>query len=108
MWDIDWSRRALENLRAVPAFHRRRILLGIDDWLMSSPNRPNRKRIKRLEHLRVPWSEEEGTWQLRVDPYRVFYDLVEFFPDEREGATGLVLVQAVCLKPHGAKTEDIL
>ena len=109
MWFVEWSSLAREEIRRLPTYARVRIMHAIQQWLRSAPFDDNGNRIKRIENLKIPWSENRWTWQLKVDPYRVFYDPMEMLPDERESEIeGVIVIQAVRFKPHGARTEDIL
>jgi len=60
---------------------------------------PTRNR-KQLVGLLPPWDAEPPVWELRVEEYRVFYDVDE--------AKRIVYIRAVRGKPAGKTTEEIL
>jgi mRNA-degrading endonuclease RelE of RelBE toxin-antitoxin system len=53
-----------------------------------------------LRGLTPPWEHAQPVWELRVDEFRVFYDV-------DEGAS-LVTVRAIRHKPAHKTTEEIL
>ena len=62
---------------------------------------------KLVLHLQASWSSEDGPlWQLKVEPYRIFYDILP--APQGSSAEGLVRIQAVRLKPRSQVTEDIV
>ena len=87
------------DLKKLPAYHRRTVLDEIENQLMNEPTTPTRNR-KLLASLIPPWTAEQPVWELRVGDYRVFYDVSEEEP--------IVYVRAVRKKPHGRTTEEIL
>lgn len=98
MYRIEYSADVEQDLRAIPAFHRNRILDAIDE-LTREPLRPTRNR-KPLEGLVPPFEHVAPVWELRVGEHRVFYDV-----DQEEGR---VTVRAVRRKPPHKPTEEIL
>ena len=96
---IRYDPEALDDIASIHPFHLRRIKTAIEEHLMREPFVPSARR-KAILGLHPPWAETEVPfWQLRVDPYRVFYD---------EGHERTVLVRMIRLKPQGKRTEDIL
>ncbi|MBI4248820.1 MAG: type II toxin-antitoxin system RelE/ParE family toxin [Elusimicrobia bacterium] len=89
----------LKDLGKFPAYHRRRILEEIEMQLGHEPTLPTRNR-KLLINLVPPWEAEPPIWELRIEEFRIFYDV-----SEEEKA---VYVRAVRRKPAGQSTEDIL
>ena len=65
----------------------------------TKPARETRNR-KILRGLTPPWEHLPPVWELRVNEYRVFYDVDE--------AAGQVVVRAVRRKPPHKTTEEIL
>lgn len=96
MFRVQWRDETEDDLRALPIHQRRRVFDEAVKVLSSRPTSPPQKLI---EGLKPPWANEEGFWQLTIDPYRVFYDVdeVEF----------VVTVRAVRYKGRN-RTEDIL
>ncbi len=92
-----WSPDAVDDLASLPTYARPRILDEVEEQLAIAPGAKSRRR-KFIKGLIPPWSTEDGFWQLRVDPYRVFYDVEE----------GVAIIRAVRDKPHGMMTEEIL
>lgn len=92
-----WSAEAIEDLGNLPAASRSRLLDEVGVHLSSRPGSESRKR-KFIRGLLPPWSSEAGFWQLRVDPYRIFYDV----------ENGVAVIRAIREKPHGKTTKEIL
>jgi mRNA-degrading endonuclease RelE of RelBE toxin-antitoxin system len=90
---------ALEELRDIPVFHRRRIALAIDERLVHEPTVVTRHR-KPIEGADPSFEYERPLWELRVGEFRVFYDVDE--------ANAVVLVRAIREKPPHATSEQIL
>ena len=59
---------------------------------------PSNKKI--VVGLKPPWEHEEPVWELRVGPFRVFYDVNE--------AEQSVVIRAVREKTPHRTTEEIL
>ena len=87
------------DLAAIRAFERGQLLDQIDRQLSHEPVRETRNR-KILRGLTPPWEHVKPVWELRVNQYRVFYDVDE--------ATRQVIVRAVRRKPPHKPTEEIL
>ena len=76
MFDIRFSDGVAEDLMAVPAHQRPRILNRIDVQLSQQPSNQTRNR-KPLIGLIPPWEHIAPVWELRIGDYRVFYDVDE-------------------------------
>lgn len=98
MFKLRFARGALDDLRRVPARDRARIVDEIERCLVEQPQVSSRKR-KELTALVPPWEQVPPAWELRIDAYRVFYDV-----DTR---ARLVLVRAVRRKGRST-TKEIL
>jgi len=81
------------------AYDRRALLDAIETHLTHAPHVPTAKR-KRLRNLTPPFEAIPPIWQLRVGPFRIFYDI-----DEQARR---VSVRAVRRKPVHVTTEEIL
>jgi mRNA-degrading endonuclease RelE of RelBE toxin-antitoxin system len=99
VYEIEFSEGVLDELSALRAFDRQRILDHIEEQLSSEPSRTTRHR-KILVGLMPSFKAVPPIWQLAVGKYRVFYDVNE----ERR----TVYVRAVRHKPPHRMTEEIL
>ncbi|MBU4272357.1 MAG: type II toxin-antitoxin system RelE/ParE family toxin [Planctomycetes bacterium] len=99
MFTISYAESVADDLASIRAFQRRHLLEQIDRQLSHEPTRETRSR-KILRGLTPPWEHVEPIWELRVNQYRVFYDVDE--------AIGQVVVRAVRRKPPHKTTEEIL
>ncbi len=99
MYDIDYAAGVAEDLAALRAFERARILNEIEEQLTEQPTQETRNK-KLLPGLKPPWDQELPVWELRAGEYRVFYDV--------DDAERLVTVRAIRRKPPHATTEEIL
>jgi len=99
VYSIRLASDVLKDLGRFPAYHRRRILDEIEKRLSHEPTSPTRNR-KLLVNLVPPWEAEPPIWELRIEEFRVFYDVSE---EEKT-----VFVRAVRRKAAGQSTEDIL
>src|SRR5215216_5598939 len=98
-YQIRYDPEVLSDIASIPPYHLRRIKAAIEEHLSRQPFVPSTRR-KSILGLHPPWAETAVPfWQLRVDPYRVFYD--------EDGSDG-VLVRMIRLKPQGKRTEDVL
>jgi mRNA-degrading endonuclease RelE of RelBE toxin-antitoxin system len=93
MFEIRLARGALEDLRRLRAHDRARIIDEIERCLVEQPQQPSRNR-KELTALVPPWEHVPPVWELRVDDYRVFYDV--------DARARRVIVRAV--RPKGRST----
>ena len=82
-FDIVFTPEALEDLRLLRKGERTRIIEAIEEQLSHEPNHETRNR-KRLR------PNQTAEWVLRVDRFRVFYDIEE--------AACLVKIEAIGLK----------
>jgi mRNA-degrading endonuclease RelE of RelBE toxin-antitoxin system len=99
MYKIEYAAEVVEDLADLRAYDRARLLDRIEEQLLYQPTRQTRNR-KLIFGVRPPWGQEEPFWELRVEPFRVFYDVEE--------AKALVTVRAIRRKPPHQATEDIL
>jgi mRNA-degrading endonuclease RelE of RelBE toxin-antitoxin system len=99
MFPIEYAEGVLEDLKALRATDRKRVLDKIEEQLQDNPAQQTRNK-KILVGLKPPWEHEEPVWELRVGIYRVFYDV-----DEEQQR---VIIRAVRTKPPHKATEDIL
>ncbi|MGQ0809950.1 MAG: type II toxin-antitoxin system RelE family toxin [Nitrospiraceae bacterium] len=99
MFKVLFAADVEEDLKEIPPFHRNRILDEIERQLAHQPLSPTKNR-KLLVDLLPPWKAESKVWELRVGPYRIFYDV--------DQGKRLVYIRAVRRKPHGKTTEEIL
>ncbi len=70
MFRIVFTPEALEDIRHFRKRDQRRIIEGIENQLIHQPTQETRNR-KKLRPNRV------AEWELRVDKFRIFYDLDE-------------------------------
>lgn len=70
MFEINFTPEALEDLQTFRAYEQRQIILAIEEQLQYQPIQPTRNR-KRLRPNNL------AEWELRVDTFRVFYDVDE-------------------------------
>jgi mRNA-degrading endonuclease RelE of RelBE toxin-antitoxin system len=99
VYEIRVARSVERDLKALPAYQRRRILDAVEHQLTRQPTLPSRHR-KRLRGLVPPWTAEPPIWELRVGEYRVFYDVAT--------EADVVYLRAVRRKPPHRTTEEIL
>ncbi|MBI1831312.1 MAG: type II toxin-antitoxin system RelE/ParE family toxin [Planctomycetes bacterium] len=85
---IDFSRRALENLKGLRKGHQQIIVDAIDRQLHHQPDSPARQRKKLQDNELAPW-------ELRIGDFRVFYDI--------DFDNNVVIILAI-----GKKTHNIL
>ena len=70
MHEIVLTETAKAHYEALDASARSSIRKGIRDHLAHEPEKVSKSRIKRLRELEHP------EYRLRLDPYRVFYDVI--------------------------------
>ena len=99
VFTVSYAESVADDLAAIRAFDRRQLLDQIDRHLLHEPTRETRNK-KILRGLTPPWEHVEPVWELRVDEYRIFYDVDE--------VAGEVIVRAVRRKPPHKTTEEIL
>jgi mRNA-degrading endonuclease RelE of RelBE toxin-antitoxin system len=98
VYAILFADSVIEDLLALPATDYSLILDRIDEQLIYQPTTPtNAKKI--IVGLQPAWEHIDPTWQLRVQEYRVFYDVDE---------TKQEVVVAIRHKPPHKTTEEIL
>ena len=99
MYSIDIAPSALRELKMVPVFYRRLIANAVERQLAHEPSKATKNR-KCLMGLVTGFEHEPPIWELRVQMWRVFYDI-----DEEEKT---VVIRAVRLKPAGRATGEIV
>jgi mRNA-degrading endonuclease RelE of RelBE toxin-antitoxin system len=99
MFTISYAESVAEDLAGIRAFEHRQLLDQVDEQLSHEPTRETRNK-KILRGLTPPWEHVKPVWELRVNEYRVFYDVNE--------EAGQVVVRAVRRKPPHKTTEEIL
>src|ERR1700687_1909654 len=97
-YEIALSRSAADELKAFRAYDRRRIVAAIQTQLVHQPTTETRNR-KPLE-ISPDFDYAPPLWELRVDDFRVFYDVNE--------SEQTVSIRAVRSKSHGQTTRDIV
>lgn len=85
-------------MRRLRAHERARVVDEIERCLLEQPQEPSRSR-KQLTALVPPWEHGPPVWELRVDDYRVFYDV--------EARARLVVVRAVRRKGRSTTKEIV-
>jgi len=98
MFEIRLARGALLDLKRLRARDRARVADEIERCLVEQPQEPGRNR-KELTALVPPWEHVPPVWELRVDDYRIFYDV--------DAGARLVVVRAVRRKGRST-TKEIL
>ena len=86
-FEINFTPTAASHVRAYRKFEQQIILDAIEEQLLQEPTTETRNRKQLGEN-------EFSDWELRVDKYRVFYDVVI------EGNSGIVQIKAVGHKEH--------
>jgi mRNA-degrading endonuclease RelE of RelBE toxin-antitoxin system len=98
MFEIRLARGAMQDLKRLRGHDRARVVDEIERCLSEQPQEPSRNR-KELTALAPPWEHVPPVWELRVDDYRVFYDV--------DPATRLVVVRAVRRKGRSTTREIV-
>jgi mRNA-degrading endonuclease RelE of RelBE toxin-antitoxin system len=96
MFEIRMARGAVRDLERLRARDRVRVVDAIERCLVEQPQEPSRNR-KELSALVPPWEHAPPVWELRVDDYRVFYDV--------DAGARLVVIRAVRRKGRLATGE---
>jgi mRNA-degrading endonuclease RelE of RelBE toxin-antitoxin system len=87
MFEINFTPTAANHVRAYRKFEQQIILDAIEEQLTSEPTTETRNRKQLGEN-------DLSDWELRVEKYRVFYDVVI------EGDSATVQIKAVGHKEH--------
>ena len=98
-FEILVSEGVKKDMKALRAYDRQMILEAIEAPLVHTPTMATKQR-KLLRNLAPPFDAIPPIWQLRVGPFRVFYDVQE--------AERRVSVRAIRHKPAHQQTEEIL
>jgi mRNA-degrading endonuclease RelE of RelBE toxin-antitoxin system len=96
---IEVTDGAFAELRSIKAYHQRRIADAIDEQLPHQPTVETKNR-KPLIAVQADFEHREPVWELRVEAYRVYYDVSE------ESHT--VFIRAIREKPSHSTTEQVL
>jgi mRNA-degrading endonuclease RelE of RelBE toxin-antitoxin system len=96
VFQIRLARGALHDLKRLRAHDRVRVIDEIERCLAEQPQEPGRNR-KELTALVPPWEHVPPVWELRVDDYRVFYDV--------DAGARVVVVRAVRRKGRSTTKE---
>jgi mRNA-degrading endonuclease RelE of RelBE toxin-antitoxin system len=96
-FDIKFDSTALEELRDIRVFDRRRIEQAIEEQLTHEPGVATRNR-KPIVEGQAPFSHALTLWELRIGDFRVFYNVIE----------DVVFVRAIRAKPPHKTTEQVL
>ena len=99
MYDIVYGLGVEHSLEALSARKRKEIRSTIREQLLHEPTRQTRNK-KIVKGLAPSWEHQEPLWELRIDEYRVFYDV--------DIAERQVTVRAVRHKPPHKTTEEIV
>jgi len=91
MFRIEFTKTAYQHLQQLKQFDRNRILDSIKSQLPYQPQQETR-------HRKMLRPNQLADWELRVDDYRVFYDINE--------AQNIVRIIAVGLKQHNQLIID--
>ena len=98
MFAIRLALGALQDLKRLRPHDRARVVDEIERCLVEQPREPSRNR-KELTALVPPWEHVPPVWELRVDDYRVFYDV--------DAGARLVVVRAVRRKGRSTTKEIV-
>lgn len=99
MYAIEIVPSALRELQSTPVFYRRLIVAAIESQCAYEATKVTKNR-KCLEGLVPNFEHEPPVWELRIQNWRVFYDV-----DEEEKT---VTIRAVRLKSQGQTTGEIV
>jgi mRNA-degrading endonuclease RelE of RelBE toxin-antitoxin system len=90
MYNIEYTEDALVDLQFLRKNEQQLIINEIENQLVYEPTIPtnNRKRLR---------PNQVAEWELRIDRYRVFYDVIDQFIPE---TIKIVKIEAVGLKIH--------
>ncbi len=74
MYTVEFVEAAIAEITRLRAAERAQILDEIEEQLSHEPTAETRRR-KLLMGLEPPWESLRPVWQLRIGPWRVFYDV---------------------------------
>lgn len=83
MYEIDFTQEALNDLKSFRKFEQAKIIQGIEAQLQYEPNVETRNR-------KLLRSNTIAEWELRIDHYRVFYNV--------EAVVRIVSIEAIGFK----------
>ena len=96
---IEYAQNVPVMLKELRPFDKQRLLDRIEERLRHRPLTATRNR-RPLPGLEPSWAHEGPVWQLRVEEWRVFYDVVE--------AERRVVIRAIRRKPPHSTTEQVI
>jgi mRNA-degrading endonuclease RelE of RelBE toxin-antitoxin system len=70
MFTLEFTPEAVEDLRELRKYDQQQLVTAVETQLLHQPNQETRNR-KRLRPNKL------AEWELRVDPFRIFYDVAE-------------------------------
>ncbi|MHB1559875.1 MAG: type II toxin-antitoxin system RelE family toxin [Isosphaeraceae bacterium] len=94
MFCIQLTPEALDDLGSMPTFDARRVVAAVESQLSHEPTQETRNRKR-------PRPNGLAEWELRVDVFRVFYDV----DDETVSIVAIGLKQGNQLFIHGERYE---
>ena len=98
-FEIQIADLAVEELKGIRTFDRRRVVEEVDRQLGDQPTEVTKNR-KRLDSAAPDFDHVAPIWELRVGEFRVFYDVEE--------SAQIVFVRAVRRKQQDQTTEDVI
>lgn len=98
-FSIEVSTTAKTELKAIKLFERRRIMEEIETQLSAEPLKKTRNR-KPLPNVKPGFEYVPPLWELRVEEYRVFFDVDE--------EANCVFVRAVRQKTPRQTTDEVV
>lgn len=98
MYSIEIVPSAARELRAVPPYHRKLIEVAVEKKLAHEPGRSTKNR-KCLKNFIPSFGHVQPVWELRIEDWRVFYDIDE--------ANETIIIRAIRKKARGHTTGDI-
>ena len=98
-FEIQIADLAIEELKDLRAFDRRRVVEEVDRQLEDQPTEVSKNR-KRLDSAVPDFEHVAPIWELRIGEFRVFYDV--------DQSVQIVFVRAVRRKRQDQTTEDVI
>lgn len=83
MYEIEFTPEALKDLKSFRKFEQQRIISGVETQLKYEPTAETRNRFRMRQN-------DVAEWELRIDKYRVFYNV--------ENVIQIVSIEAIGLK----------
>ena len=104
MFRVEFTPQATDDIRSLRKYDHRRVLNEIGIHLAHEPGRETRRRKRLRPNLLAEW-------ELRIEEFRVFYDVTPAGPDDTDEDEGTVRVVAIGWKEgstlfvHGQEFE---